>query len=90
MAVPPARVHFPGNPWPKGHGVKEAAWTAVLAPDGLRFHLHVETADYDADDERDLPDPGESAWVSRSVWQNYHACSLSPGRIDAPSSGALQ
>jgi hypothetical protein len=72
-----ARIKFPGNPWPKGHPIAAATWTAVLAPDGLRFHLHVESADYNAEDDRDDRDESESAWTARNVWNNYHSCFLS-------------
>ena len=72
-----ARIKFFGNPWPAGHAVTEAVWSAELRPDGLRFHLHVVSADYDAEDDRDDPEGDRGAWRSRIVWTNYHACSLS-------------
>ncbi len=65
-------------------------WSAVLTTDGLRFHLHVVTADYaaedaahperasdDDDDDDDHDDDARSDWGSRSVWTNYQACSVS-------------
>jgi hypothetical protein len=72
------RITFPGNPWPDGHAIKTAAWTAVLEPAGLRFHLHVVSADYYADDDDDDYDSEpDDAWKARNVWSNYHACILS-------------
>lgn len=77
MAIAGARIRFPGNPWPKGHGIKKAKWSAVLGPDGLRFHLHLESEDYDKDDDRDDEDEPASDWGARAVWGNYHSCTLS-------------
>jgi hypothetical protein len=70
------RIHFPGNPWPKGHAVKKAVWSgALVAEDGLYFDLHLETADYAAEGEgKDL---GDDDWVAPGVWENYQACTLS-------------
>jgi hypothetical protein len=72
-----ARIKFAGNPWPKGHPVAAAAWTAVLAPDGLRFHLHLETAEYSAEDDREDTREPRGDWTARIVWNNYHRCTLS-------------
>lgn len=72
-----ARIKFFGNPWPTGHAVEEAKWTAELGPDGLRFHLHVVSAAYDAEDDREDLDEDRPAWRSRIVWTNYDACKLS-------------
>lgn len=77
MAIAGARIKFPGNPWPKGHGIKKAKWSAVLGLDGLRFHLHLESEEYDKDDERDDEDKPRGDWKSRRVWGNYHSCTLS-------------
>jgi len=79
MAIQGARITFAKNPWPKGHAIKKATWTGELRPDELRFHLHVESADYDADDDRDDDDDDEldDDWKSRGVWMNYHHCILS-------------
>jgi hypothetical protein len=71
-----ARIEFPGNPWPKGHPITAAAWTAQLGSEGLRFHLHVESAEYSAEGDGD--DLGErDDWTARIVWNNYHRCTLS-------------
>ena len=75
-----ARIKFPGNPWPKGHPIKAAAWTARLTREGLRFDFHVESADYDAEDDRDDRAPPGSDWKARNVWNNYHRCTLSSTR----------
>jgi hypothetical protein len=78
MAVDRGRIKFPGNPWLKGHAIAEAAWTAELTPEGLRFHLHVVSASYDADDRTDDEDEElDSDWKAKAVWNNYHRCSLS-------------
>jgi hypothetical protein len=74
--VSAGRIKFAGNPWKAGHPVKRAVWTAKLEPEGLRFHLHLESADYDAEDDRE-DDEVDSDWKSRIVWTNYGSCSLS-------------
>jgi hypothetical protein len=77
MAIQGARITFAKNPWPKGHGIEKATWTGELLPDELRFHLHVESADYDAEDDRGDDDELDDAWKARIVWTNYHSCILS-------------
>jgi hypothetical protein len=57
--------------------VKRAKWTAVLEPAGLRFHLHLESAAYDAEDDDEDEDEDAMDWESRIVWTNYNRCSLS-------------
>lgn len=79
MAGDRGRITFPGNPWPKGHAIAEAAWTAELTLEGLRFHLHLVSANYDAGDRKgeDEDEELDSDWKSKVVWTNYHRCSLS-------------
>lgn len=77
VAIAAARIRFPGNPWPKGHGIKKVKWSAVLEPEGLRFHLHLESEDYYEDDDRDDEDEPDDNWKSRGVWGNFHSCTLS-------------
>jgi hypothetical protein len=77
VAIAGARIRFPGNPWPKGHGLTKVEWSAVLAPDGLWFHLHLESEDYNKDDDREDEDEAATDWQSRGAWNNYHACTLS-------------
>lgn len=82
MAGDRGRITFPGNPWPTGHAIAEAAWTAELTLEGLRFHLHLVSANYDAEDrKREDEDDDDEAdvgdWKSKVVWTNYHRCSLS-------------
>lgn len=72
-----ARIKFVGNPWPKGHPVAAAAWTAVLTREGLRFDFHVESADYSAEDDREDRREPRGDWKARNVWNNYHRCTLS-------------
>ncbi|MGC4089360.1 MAG: hypothetical protein QM756_16025 [Polyangiaceae bacterium] len=83
MAAVVGRIVFQGGPWPLGHGIKKARWIAVLGEAGLRFHLHVETRDYDAEDDReDDSDEDASNWDSRGVWNNYQSCTLSSTQWD--------
>jgi hypothetical protein len=70
------RIFFPGNPWPKGHPIKAAEWTAQLCVDGLRLHFHVKSYDYDHEDDRDDEELDDD-WKARGAWGNYHACTLS-------------
>ncbi len=80
MAGDRGRITFPGNPWPKGHAIAEAAWTAELTQEGLRFHLHLVSANYAAEDRKRDEDEDEADvgdWKSKIVWTNYHRCSLS-------------
>jgi hypothetical protein len=72
-----SRIKFAGNPWPDGHAIKTAEWTAVVDPRGLWFHFHVESADYSAENDSDDNTEPESDWKARGVWNNYHACFLS-------------
>lgn len=73
------RIFFKGNPYPKGHKIKEFVWNGRLKEDiGLIFDFHLVTDDYYAEDdsedeeEEDMPD-----WVSKIVWGNYHRCTMS-------------
>ena len=77
MAAGGGRIKFPGNPWPRGHEIKKAKWTAELTPEGLRFHFHVETRDYDAEDDREDEGDIDDDWKARGAWTNYHSCTLS-------------
>jgi len=76
MGLAGARIKFPGNPWPRGHRVEAAEWTAVLDPEGLHFHLHLVSEAYDAEDDREDEELDDD-WKARIVWTNYHRCSLS-------------
>lgn len=71
------RIFFTDNPWPAGHAVENLVWDGRLEPDGtLWFDLHLETADYDADDREEPDDQeeedeeDEGAWTSKTVWTN--------------------
>ena len=74
------RIIFKGNPFPKGHKIEKFTWDGELDPDkGLIFHLHLETDDYDAeDDNKDVEEEEDdiSDWLSKTVWNNYHSCTL--------------
>ncbi len=79
------RIWFKGNPWPKGHAVTTFEWTArVERATGIWFDLHLTTANYYAEDPPSGPDSreedgddDESDWESKTVWCNYHSCTLS-------------
>lgn len=82
MADTIGRITFPGNPWPRGHALKEVVWSARFVPEsGIWFDFHLESEDYDAEDaakEADDEEPDDVAdWVSKIVWNNYHSCILS-------------
>ena len=74
------RIYFQANPWPEGHPITEFAWTAKAVEGDVWFDLHLKSADYYA--ERDIDDEDDetqelSDWESPTVWNNYHACTLS-------------
>jgi hypothetical protein len=71
-----SRIWFTGNPWPRGHRVATFAWAGRLDDLGLWLDLHLETADYDEEGPGRRA-PQERSWGSPSVWQNYHACTIS-------------
>lgn len=74
----PNRIYFRGNPYPKGHKIRKFVWSGRLDEDGqLWFDFHLETDDYDAeDDTEDVKEP-ESDWKAKIVWGNYHSCTIS-------------
>lgn len=72
------RIFFKGNPFPSGHRVKKFTWSGELDPDkGLIFHFHLETEDYSAEDDSENFDEDLPDWLSKTVWNNYHKCTLS-------------
>jgi len=89
------RIYFANNPWPNGHRITNFEWGAhfkydeeVEAEDraGLYFDFHLETADYyeedkdegeDNEDDEDIED-----WQAKTVWSNYHSCTLSSEEWD--------
>jgi hypothetical protein len=80
--VPPGRILFPGNPWPNGHKIAKFRWTGRIEPTtGLIFDLHLESADYEAEDKQNDNEADEDEslpnWRSKGVWGNYHSCTLS-------------
>ncbi|PDY51248.1 hypothetical protein COM88_33900, partial [Bacillus cereus] len=75
------------NPWPKGHRIVNFKWSAhfkyaeeeeLNGVAGLYFDLHLETADYD--DEEDGEDVDD--WHAKIVWNNFHNCTLSSEEWD--------
>src|SRR5690348_2502727 len=51
--TPDNRIVFVGSPWPKGHAIKEFAWSAQLDPNsGIWFGLHLVSDKYDAEDTK--------------------------------------
>ena len=77
------------NPWAEGHAIQNFSWSARLERSGLWFDLHLQSADYNAEDsnaedsatEEDF-DTSQSDWQSKIVWNNYHRCTLSSTRWD--------
>lgn len=77
------RIVFPGNPWPKGHAVTAFIWTGrVDRSSGIWFDMHLQTEDYYAADREsvEIDDEEEdrlSDWEARSLWYNFHSCTIS-------------
>lgn len=44
------RIQFLGNGWARGHAIRDFFWSARLEPSGIWFDLHLQTAQYDAED----------------------------------------
>ena len=76
--------------------VPKAPWHSIIlrgrssgpqkAP-GVWFHLHLESANYYADDgdaKADDDEESTSEWESKVVWHNYHSCTLSSTFWGAP------
>lgn len=73
------RIKFLDNPWAEGHAIQDFFWSARLEPSGIWFDLHLQTADYSAEDthsEEDIDD-SQGDWQAKIVWNNYHQCTLS-------------
>lgn len=77
------RIYFPGNPWPKGHAIKRFEWTGrVERSTGIWFDLHLETESYYANDKKgsnedDDEEESSDEWRSKTLWYNFHSCTLS-------------
>jgi GNAT superfamily N-acetyltransferase len=72
------RIFFANNPYPKGHLIKNFVWSGRLDPErGLIFDFHLETEEYYAEDSTQNDEESESDWTAKSVWSNYHACTMS-------------
>lgn len=78
------RIFFAKNPWPKGHAVAKSRWSGRLDEGELWFDLHLESAEYDADDRRqdDGDEELDDAWKAKIVWNNYHHCTISSTKWD--------
>lgn len=75
--VNPNRITFEGNPWPKGHGIKDMQWMGRLDSGGrLWFDLHLATEEYSAD-APGIEVEADDDWTAPGVWNNYHRCTLS-------------
>ncbi len=68
------KITFKDNPWKNGHRVLKFIWSGHINEDGLWFDLHLESADYDEENnELDSQDDEEvSKWRAKIVWNNYH------------------
>lgn len=74
----PNRIYFRDNPYPKGHRIKKFVWSGRLDEDEqLWFDFHLETDDYDAEDNTEDIEEPESDWKAKIVWGNYHSCTIS-------------
>ena len=74
----PNRIYFKGNPYPKGHKINKFVWSGRLDEDEqLWFDFHLETEDYDAEDNTEDIEETASDWKAKSVWGNYHSCTIS-------------
>ena len=72
------RIYFKGNPYSKGHRIKKFIWSGRLdANEQLWFDFHLETDDYYSEDDDEEDDKEDSDWEAKSVWENYHSCTLS-------------
>jgi len=78
------RICFRRNPWPKGHAIVKFAWSGrIERATGVWFDLHLETAAYYAEDPSSGPnycgdaDVVDDIWKSKTVWRNFHSCTLS-------------
>jgi hypothetical protein len=69
------RIFFAGNPWPEGHAISEFEWTAHAVEGRVRCAFHLKSANYYA--ERRVKNDEDADWLAASVWDNYHACTLS-------------
>lgn len=59
-------------------------WSARLERSGIWFDLHLQTAEYSAEDT-DIEaetDESQSDWQAKIVWNNYHQCTLSSNYWD--------
>ena len=86
-------IRFTGNPWPKGHAIEKLAWSGRLDPKtGVWFDLHLETADFDANDKSRDDDDDEDCdddWKSKMVWENYESGALSSTKWENEHTGFL-
>lgn len=76
------KITFEDNPWPDGHRVASFAWSGRLFPGrGVTFDFDLRTADYYENDDHRIDEDEEeeivAPWKSKSVWSNYHACTIS-------------
>ncbi|NOU70290.1 hypothetical protein GC098_02360 [Paenibacillus sp. LMG 31458] len=73
------KITFKDNPWKAGHRILNFIWSGHINEDGLWFDFHLESADYDEENnELDSQDDEEvSDWQAKIVWNNYHNCTLS-------------
>jgi hypothetical protein len=78
------RIYFPRNPWPKGHEIRDFVWSGrIERATGVWFDLHLTTVEYYAEDPSSGPNFCDDAdvesdnWRSKTVWCNFHQCTLS-------------
>lgn len=74
------RIFFKDNPYPNGHKIKEFVWSGRFEPEtGLWFDFHLETEDYDAEDDTyiESEEIGKTNWTAKAGWLNFHSCTMS-------------
>lgn len=75
-----SKIYFTDNPYPNGHAIESFIWSGRIDTYGfISFDFHLKTEDYDANDDENIEEEDEdmSDWDSKTVWKNYHACTLS-------------
>lgn len=72
------RICFIGNPYPKGHLLKEFVWSGRIEEDeSLWFDFHLKSDRYYAEDDENEQEEQIYDWKSKVVWGNYQNCIIS-------------
>ena len=85
-----SRIYFKDNPYPNGHAIKDFVWSGRLDPNSeLWFDFHLETEKYYQEDDSEDTTEAESDWKAKSVWDNYHQCTMSSTHWPSNNGGIL-